>query len=166
VSEDLFRIRFSGQTQALISRAIKVSPALGKKVEEYASDVLFKATKLAEEAAKSVVPIDGGQLRQDIDSNISSNYSGTSVVFVDPVDHINKRGNSFYRRGGESNPNTRVIGSPALADLLNVTNFNRSKRSQATAPYHGVTGSTKGWEDDARDQFLIQLKRMIVSGRK
>lgn len=165
MSADLMRIRFSGQSRALLNRLERISPSLRTGVERAGITMLNRSGLLAKQAAQSAVPIDTGRLREDIIFKPATSFNDTVVVNVAPKDHVNRGGGSFYRRGGESNPNTRVIGSPALADLLNVGKYNRSRPSLAAPGFQSVSGKTTGWEDNARDQFVRELKRLLASAR-
>lgn len=171
MSADLIRVRFSGQSIALLNRAKALSPALGRKVESYGNAILARAGQLAQQAAQSSVPIDTGELRSHIQLLPANSFTDTVVISVAPVDHVNRGGKSFYRRGGNSNPKTHVIGSPALADLLNLgrshtgKQFTRSRPSLAVSGFTSLSGKTADWEDEARNQFSVQLRRLGLSGR-
>src|SRR5690606_15147383 len=117
-------------------------------------------------------PIETGELRSHITFSRASSFNDTVIVSIAPVDHRNRGKQSLYRRAGTSPPKTRVIGSPALADLLNLgvshtgKLFKRSRPSLAVSGFQSLSGPTKGWEEDARTQFLAHLKRMLNSGRQ
>jgi hypothetical protein len=171
VSADLIRVRFSGQAIRELSKARSISSSLAEVLERKGLELLNQAGELGLKAAQSTVPIDGGQLREDIELKTASSFLDTAIVYVAPRDHVNKRGQSFYRKGGESNSKTRVIGSPALADLLNLgkhpsgADMQRSRPSLSHSGFNSVTGKTAGWEDDARSQFMVALRRMLNSAR-